>query len=514
MRIIVCGFQHETNTFAPAKADYAAFEHGGGWPGISRGAALFEALTSTSNIPAAGFIEAARVAGHEIVPIVWAAASPSAHVTRDAYERIAGEIVAGVGAALPADAIYLDLHGAMVAEHADDGEGELIARVRAVAGPDVPIVVSLDLHANVTRRMLAQADALVAFRTYPHVDMAETGVRALRLIEERVRLGRRFAVASRRIPCLIPICWQSTQDEPAGGLYRTLARIEADTAAASLSFTMGFAAADFPECGPVVWACAADPAAAEKAVEDMSEAVLAAEPYFAGPLLDPDAAVRQAMALAATGKRPVVIADAQDNPGAGGNSDTTGLLRALIANGATKAALGLMVDPAAAAAAHAAGEGATITLTLGGRSPVAGDAPLTLDFTVEKLSDGNLRTTGPYYGARDMQLGPSACLVHGGVRVVVASHKAQLADQAMFRYAGVEPTAQDILVVKSAIHFRADFQPIAAAILTAVAPGPMAMLATDWQWKHLPPDIRMAPCGPTYAEVSAGYADEDLKRAG
>ncbi|CAH2604567.1 Microcystinase C [Rhodovastum atsumiense] len=503
MRIAFGGFQHETNTFAPTKADFAAFEHGGGWPGLCQGPGIFDALVPTANIPGAGFLAAARRAGHEIVPTCWAAASPSAHVTRDAYERIAGAIVAGIQAAGAVDAVYLDLHGAMVAEHADDGEGEILARVRAVVGPEVPIVASLDLHANVTARMLEAADALTAFRTYPHVDMAETGARALRLIEARHALGRRFAVAARRIPFLIPICWQCTDDEPAQGLYAKLAAIEADTGIAGLSFTMGFPAADFPECSPVVWACGADAAAVEAAASALEAAVLAAESRFAGDLLSAEAAVRQAMAEAAQGLRPIVIADAQDNPGAGGNSDTTGLLRALVAAKVRNAALGLMVDPAAAAAAHAAGEGATIRLTLGGCSDVEGDAPFELDVVVEKLSDGRCQTTGPYYGAREMDLGPSACLRHDGVRVVVASHKAQLADQAMFRFVGIEPTTADVLVVKSTIHFRADFRQIAGRIITAVAPGPMFMLATDRVWKNLPDELRMLPGGPRFAEVAA-----------
>lgn len=505
MRIIFCGFQHETNTFAPSKADYAAFEHGGGFPGLCRGEQLFDELVATANIPAAGFIVAAKAAGHELVPVLWTAAVPSAHVTESTYERIAGEIVEGIRANLPADAIYMDLHGAMVAEHFDDGEGELIRRVRAVAGPDVPIIVSLDLHANVTELMLKEADALVAFRTYPHIDMAETGKRAFDLIVKRVRFGRRFAMRHRRIPFLLPICWQSTQDEPAGGLYRELEEIEARTGAISLSFAMGFAAADFAECGPVVWAYGEDADAAEAAVEAMADAVMKAEANFSGPLYGPQEVVEKAIVLAASAPQPIVIADAQDNPGAGGNSDTTGILRALIAANAQNAAIGVIYDPAAVVAAQAAGEKEIVRLTLGGRSPVPGDSPLEMDFIVEKLSDGHLRTQGPYYGERDMYLGPSVCLRNGGVRVVVASQKAQLADQAMFRYVGIEPTTEDILVVKSAIHFRADFRPIAAEILTAVAPGPMAMIATDWQWKNLPAEIRMKPCGPTFAEVSAGY---------
>ena len=158
---------------------------------------------------------------------------------------------------------------------------------------------------------------------------------------------------------------------------------------------------------------------------------------------------------------PVVIADTQDNPGAGGNSDTTGMLRALVRNDAQRAAIGLIVDPAAAEAAHAAGVGASIRMALGGQSGIPGDAPFKATFTVEALSDGQLTATGPFYGGSRLDLGPSACLRIGGVRIVVASRKTQMADQEMYRFVGIEPRDEAILVNKSSVHFRADFEPIA-----------------------------------------------------
>jgi microcystin degradation protein MlrC len=499
MRIVLAGFLHETNTFAPRKADFRAFELGGGSPGLSRGEGIFAAVAGR-NIASSGFIEAARAAGHQIVPTVWAAASPSAQVTRDAYERLAGEIVDGIRAALPIDAVYLDLHGAMVAEHLDDGEGELITRVRAVVG-EIPIIVSLDLHANMTRAMLTTADALVCYRTYPHIDMRDTGIRAFELLERRLALGRRLPMAFRRIDFLIPICWQCTDLEPARSLYAARTRLEtAGPGAFGVSLAMGFPAADFAECGPVAWAYGDTPEAADEAAGELASLVDRAEPHFKGELLEPVDAVRRAMALASSGAGPVVIADTQDNPGAGGESDTTGLLRALIDCGAEQAAIGLMVDPDAAHAAHAAGVGAALHIGLGGRSGVPGDAPLVAEYRVEALSDGVFDTFGPYYKGAHMRLGPSACLRLGGVRIVVASHKAQLADRAMFQFVGIEPSEQRILVVKSTLHFRADFAPLAREILFCTAPGPMAMLPTHWRWTSLPPAIRLCPGGPTFAE--------------
>src|SRR5215831_17603783 len=171
--IAIGGFLHETNTFAPTKATYADFVHGGGWPSMAQGADVLK--LRKINVGIAGFIGEAEARGWELVPTIFAAASPCAHVRRDAYERIAGVIVDGLGNAGPLDAVYLDLHGAMVSEHLDDGEGEILARVRRVIGNDLPLVASLDLHANVTPEMIEQADALIAYRTYPHIDMAATG---------------------------------------------------------------------------------------------------------------------------------------------------------------------------------------------------------------------------------------------------------------------------------------------------------------------------------------------------
>ena len=220
MRIAVGGFHHETNTFAPTKASFEMFRRADGWPGLCRGEAVL-ADTAGINLPIAGFLEAARASGRDFAPLAWANASPSAEVERDAYERIAGMMVDDLRAAGPVDAVYLDLHGAMVAEHLEDGEGELLRRVRAVIGPDIPLVASLDLHANISPPMADRADALVVFRTYPHVDMAETGARTARLLERILAEGRP-AKAFRQVPFLIPLTAQCTLVEPAASLYAGL----------------------------------------------------------------------------------------------------------------------------------------------------------------------------------------------------------------------------------------------------------------------------------------------------
>ena len=174
------------------------------------------------------------------------------------------------------------------------------------------------------------------------------------------------------------------------------------------------------------------------------------------------------------------------------------MLRALVRNNAARAAIGVIYDPASAKAAHAAGVGATVTLALGGKSGISGDAPYKETFVVQNLSDGQFIAPGPYYGGRDMDMGPSACLRIADISVVVSSHKAQLADQSMFRYVGIEPTEQAILVNKSSVHFRADFEPIAEQLIICAAPGAMPADTAALPWTRLRPGIRIKPNGPAF----------------
>jgi microcystin degradation protein MlrC len=257
--------------------------------------------------------------------------------------------------------------------------------------------------------------------------------------------------------------------------------------------------ADFPECGMSVVAYAVDPAAAQAALKEIGDAVAAAEPDFALELLSPDEAVQRAMKTGAPGS-PTVLADTQDNPGAGGNGDTTGLLAALIRHRAPDAVLGALIDPDSASRAHEAGQGATTEFRLGAISGVEGHVPVVARFTVERLGDGRFTCTGPMFRGFRMTLGPMALLREqvSGVRVVVASRKCQAADQEMFRHVGIEPVRQRILALKSSVHFRADFQPIAREVLVVQSPGPALADPVDFAWQRLRPGIRMRPLGPVF----------------
>jgi microcystin degradation protein MlrC len=402
---------------------------------------------------------------------------------------VAALLLDGIAACRDLEAIYLDLHGAMAAEHVDDADGELLHRIRRRVGPDVRVVASLDFHANVSPRMVEAADALVGYRTYPHVDMAETGARAHGLL--RSVLSRPFAARRHRaLPFLIPLTSQCTLVEPMRSLMeRTVAPAPG---VASLSFFPGFPAADVEECGPSIVGFGRDADAVEREVEAFHDAVLAEEAGFGLELASVAEAVELARREGAPG-RPLILADTQDNPGAGGNADTTTLLKALAAADLPGTLAGVIWDPDAAARAHAAGEGATVELGLGARTGFPGETPLVGRYRVARLGDGRFTGTGPFYRGGRFELGPMALLELGRLRIAVASRKQQAADQAMFRHLGAEPAEAAVLVLKSSVHFRADFGPIAGRIVLVEAPGPNPADPSRLPFTRLPPGMRLRP---------------------
>jgi microcystin degradation protein MlrC len=492
MRIAIGGFQHESHSFAPRPTLWADFLAPGGFPPVQRPATLVAGLRETA-VPTSGAIRAAEAAGVAIAPLSWGFAYPAGPVAAEAFERLAALILADLQAALdegPLDGLYLDLHGAMVAENFPDGEGELLRRARAILGPDVPIAASLDPHCNLTAAMVAHADVLSPYRTYPHVDMREAGARAMQLLLARIARQRPFAKAYRQLDYLIPITSQCTLVAPMAEVMAARQNIAAKLGAAELGLCFGFPYADFADCGCALVAYGVTQEAADAAADALLRELKLREADFAQPILDAKDAVAEAIRLARGAAKPVVIADTQDNPGGGGHGDTTGLLAELLAQRAEGAVLGLINDAASAAACHAAGEGARLALSLGGKSD---GAPLAVEARVLRLSDGRFMNTGPMTGGNFADLGPSALIGIGGVAVIVTSKKTQAHDQALFRHLGVEPARQRILALKSSVHFRADFQPIAEAVLVAAAPGPVVADPATLPFRHLRPGLRLRP---------------------
>jgi microcystin degradation protein MlrC len=494
-RIAIGGFMHETNCFVPERTGFDDFAHPADRPGILRGDEIVETLAG-SGAATAGFLEGIG-GNHEMRPLLWTGATAGGTVTADAYERIAAELLARLSDEVPVDGVYLDLHGAMVAENHEDGEGELLSRLRAIVGDAVPVVISLDYHANVTARMVAMTDAILPYWTYPHVDQPATGGRAAAALSRLVLEGRAQGRALRKLPFLLPLNFQCTLIEPSKGIVEAAAAgCTGDVV--SLAYLAGFPPSDLSECGPAVIAHAHGQAAADQAADDLAQLVALKEAEFAELMLSPDEAVAQAMRLAAGATRPVIIADTQDNPGCGGSGDTVEMLAALLRNEVGDAVFGLVADAEAARAAHEAGPGAELDLALGGRTELDGVRPFVGRFRVEGLADGRFTAPGPVAQGRQFDVGPSALLSIEGVKVAVSSRRAQVHDRAMFRYLGVEPESQKIIVLKSTCHFRADYEAIAEAVLVAIAPGGYVANPAAHPYRNLRPGVRLTPLGRTH----------------
>ena len=497
-RVAIAGFQHETNTFAPMQTSFALFEAPGAWPAMQSASDLIPALTGL-NVPISGFIAEAR--DFDLVPIAWAAAEPGGYVTDDAFDRICKLIVDGIAAAEHIDAVYLDLHGAMVTESYDDGEAELLHRIRQVVGAELPIAVSLDLHGNMSADFFNRASMTTIYRTYPHIDMADTGARACKLLRKRLASDEPFASAWRQLDYLIPIQAQSTRRQPGNRLYGLLNDFE-DDAVASADFVFGFPPADVPACGCSVFVYGTEQTAVDRAADHLLAALSAAEDELYNPLIPANRAVADAIELASNASRPVLIADAQDNPGAGATGDTTGLLRALITGGAQQAVIGMIWDPEAASQACTAGQGAELELAIGGKFPQYDSGPLLLKIYVEAVSNGVFPFTGPMYGGATANLGPMAALrivdVGADVTVVVGSNRTQNADQAIFTHLGIDPCNQRIVCVKSAVHFLADYEPISEAVIFAESPGANPCQLDKIPYTRLRNGVRLGPNGPAF----------------
>jgi len=494
-RIAVAGFQHETNTFAPSLAVYSDFEEPDAWPGLLLGDDVLRELSGLK-VSLTGFTDAAMAkGGYEIVPVLWCAAEPCSHVTDDAFERIARQIVCRIHDAGELDGIYLELHGAMVTESFEDGEGELLRRIRQVTGHDLPIAVSFDLHANITPEIIKYASTINIFRTYPHIDLVETGEAAFRSLE-RLLTGEPLYKAFRQVPFLVPLTSQHTGSKPCKSLYDSLDHLTAKTLFFA-DIAMGFPPADIYHAGPSVVAYADSQEGADNAADAVLQSLIDAESYFDNDMLSPEAAVKEAMAN--SGSKPIVIADAQDNAGAGASSDTTGLLSALVECEAQSAVLAMLVDVKIASMAHELGVEAVFSASLGGKSGQEGQYPFEGRFKVEALSDGKFPFTGDMYDGMTASMGPMAVLrildTTADVRVIIGSIRSQCLDQAFFTHMGIDPTKQHIVAVKSSVHFRADFEPIANKILVVEAPGAHPCRLDKIIYRNLRSGVRLGPCG-------------------
>ena len=494
-KIALGGWQHETNTFATIKADLPAFMRADEWPPFSEGDQMFGAIEGV-HLPINGAIDTLACAGHELIPLLWCSATPSAHVTEDAFETICRRFLDLIDQAMPLDGLYLDLHGAMVCEHLEDGEGALLSRIRQQVGPDLPIFVSLDLHANVTPQMVEHATMIDIFRTYPHIDMGETGARVAQNLDYHLAHSKPLYRSFTQIDFVIALNSGCSLIEPCRGIYQALPQF-IDEQTVSLAFACGFHLSDIFHMGPSVVGYGYDEAAVSSSVAQLADLIHAQRDHFHQHIWPENQGVAKTVSLLEESDSDIriVLADTQDNPGGGGAGDTTGLLQALIRHNVNNAIVATIKDPQVAKRAHELGVGAKFRGSLGGKSGLPGQRPFDCEITVEQLTDGNLVATGPMYLGARMALGPCALVDIMGVKALISSQPVQTADQAIIRHAGVDLDEMSVIALKSSVHYRNDFELWASHILTVASPGAVFADPSQLSYERLRPSIEVLSMG-------------------
>jgi microcystin degradation protein MlrC len=460
-RVLTARFMHETNTFSRVMTDMVLIRR----RDFHLEDEIPQAFGGTRSALGATF-EAADKYGWSLIHPVSANPNPSGVVTDDAFETIAAMILDAIDMKGPIDGVLLHLHGAMVAQSHEDAEGELLARLRDKLGSQVPVVVTLDLHANVTQRMAENANALIAFRTYPHVDMYERAWQGADLLDRAIKREIRPVTMIARRPMIYGLDRGRHRSPPMAELLARAERIEQRGDALAVSICAGFSRADIRDVGPSVTVTTdgADPHG-QAIAESFMDHAWETRDFSSFTLLS----VAAAVALAKQGKfgdKPLLVADYTDNPGGGGYGDATAFLKGLVEGGVDGVAFHAICDPDAVSQGMRAGVGTKTALTLGGKTdPLMGGGPLTLDGEIVCLTNGKFIAHGPMGGGVERNYGPSMVFRVGGIDIVVITNNGQATDLGQFRSLGIDPTLYRTVAVKSMQHFRAAFEPIAREVV-------------------------------------------------
>lgn len=466
MKILIARLNHETNTFSPVPTPLESFAP-------TYGAAAYQANLGMRTAMAA-FIDLAQQLGATLVTPVSATANPSGPVYAQAYNALTDRIVAEVPGC---DAILLDLHGAMVAENSLDGEGDLLERVRAAA-PGVPIGVALDLHGNITQKIVDNADVVVGFKTYPHVDMYETGQHAGRLLLAMLQGAQRYTVRWRQLPLMSHTLRSTTLHGAMQRAVQAAQAAEKDGLPAVTIFA-GFSLADIPAPFVSVVATAVDSpagvAAVQAAVDRIADQIWSERGQFVYRSEALDTSLQRALAMAEGATRPVLLLDHSDNCMSGGTCDTMDVLQAALVQGLQDIAVGPLCDPQAVATMVEAGVGASVTVPLGNKVALTQlnltKHPMQVTGTVRAVSDGAYTVSGPIYTGQRCCMGRTVLLDIGSAQIVVTERPHEPWDLGVFQCVGVDPTQHRFLLLKSRMYCRPVFVPLSQGLIECDSPG-------------------------------------------
>jgi len=461
-RVLVAEFKHETNTFCNEKTGKEQFKN----RYIKFGEEIIDFFDGTK-VEMGAFIDVSRKENFEIIPVIAANAWPGGPVTRDMFELVKTNIIDTINKEKNIDAILLSLHGAMVLEDAPDGEGEILEAIRRIVGKDIPIMVSLDLHANITEKMVKNTNGLFPFDNYPHTDMYDRGYEAAINLVRMLRKEIKPVIKIKKLPLLSPNL--ETDKKPHREFLDMAHNWEENSKVVSVSIVTGFPYADIYEGGVTVIAQTDDDIPlAEQIVDQIGKAIMRKHKKFIRKTSSIEEAIKIGMEATET---PVILADVADNPGTGSPGDGTQLLRKLIEMKAENVGFANISDPETVEQAIKAGVCASINVKLGGKSNYNLGEPIKVSAVVKTITDGKFINKGPMCRGLQNNLGRTVVLDINGIEVIVTERRFQPWDPEIFRRVGIEPTDKQILIVKSTLHYQAAFGKFARKMINVDAPG-------------------------------------------
>ena len=460
-KVALAGLYHETNTFSVKPTTLQDFKD----YQFALGNDLLERYRGT-NTEMGGMIAAAAQNGLQLAPLLFAAAVPSGTITRDCYDRLSADIEDLLRQAEPVDGLLLVLHGAAVAEGAEDADGGLLSRMRQLLGDGRPIVATTDYHANISQLMFATADVIVGYDSFPHVDMSERGEEAVRLLCSLMR-GDRVVGAFRSIPLATVPQHQASADQPVARIMDRLHALEGNDGIRCATLAMGFPYADTADIGSAVLFYGDEPDQAQQAADEVAALLWSHRTDFASDLTSVEAISEH---VGETAGGPLILVDPADNVGGGSAGDGTAVLCAILKQG-IQGAVVVLNDPAAAAEAGAIGTGGAFSGHVGAKVDKAHGDPVFIEGTVRFCGEASFTHSGSYMTGFVTSMGYCAVVATGGSHVVLTSLRTMPFDIEQLRAVGLEPTEQRIIVVKSATAWRAAYGPIASETLVLDTPG-------------------------------------------
>ena len=485
MRVAIGGISHESSTFTPVQTTRESYQE----RFLLEGDDILRTFQRT-NTPIGGFIAGADAHGFELIPTLFASPQPSAPTPRPLYDELLGRLLQGIADALPLDGVLLELHGSMAVGNLDaadglgDAEGHILAAVRDTVGPDVPVLAQLDIHSNVSQRMVSVADVLIGRETFPEVDMATRGRECADVLARIAGDGLRPTMALHQLPMVWGLN-QVTAHPPMRDAIAELHRIEAQPGVVCGAIATCFFLADQPDMGASVYIVTDDDQAlAQTHADQLGNWIYARRAAWQLELPSARVALERAQAA---GQYPIILADMQDNTGGGSPGDSTGVLRAFIDMQLQDACLLYIVDPEAVARCQQAGVGSRLALEVGAKSSPLQGTPVSMNVEVVALADGAFEYDGPMYAGLRGHMGPSAHIVQDGIRVLLVSQREQPFDTAFARTLGLEPRQMRYICVKSSAHFRAGFESWAGTIHVVAEPSVHSLL--DLPFRRLGRDL-------------------------